>query len=124
MPNAKSTYNKVEHVFLDVKIDNKFYLYEHIPCSVMESIFDNDLSKSNKHERVSKSNNNKSATFHVFSRQQTKYILTMMDVHLAQFTSYKDFEINHDLCSYAIISPVAQGGASTAPESSRIKCYG
>ena len=47
-----------------------------------------------------------------------------MDVNLSQFTSYKDFEINHDLCSYAMIAPVAQGGASTAPESNRIKCYG
>ena len=125
MTNAKSTYNKVEHVFLDVKIDNKFYLYEHFPCSVIESLFGNDLSKFDKHERVSKSNDNKSATFHVFSRQRTNNILTTMDVNLAQFTSYKVFEINHYLCSYAIIAPVAQDGAtSTASESSRIKCYG
>ena len=36
--NAKTIYNKIEHLYLDIKINNKFYFYEHLPYSVMDSL--------------------------------------------------------------------------------------
>ena len=116
--NAKTIYNKIEHLYFDIKINHKFYFYEHLPCSVMESLFGHDFEKFYTHERVSDAQNKKSATFHIFSQQRTAEILSISDLKFGEYTSYNKIEINSYLCSYAIIAPVSSARRGN------IKCYG
>ena len=37
--NTKTIDNKIEHLYLDIEINHKFYFYEHLSCSVMDSLF-------------------------------------------------------------------------------------
>jgi hypothetical protein len=56
-------------------------------------------------------------TYHVFSMQRSKVILTATDVDLSQHVTYNIEEVVHNLCSYAII-------VKCNDTSNRIKCYG
>ena len=116
--NAKTIYNKIEHLYLDIKINHKFYFYEHLPCSVMESLFGRTYEKFKRNERVSDEQNKKSATFHIFSQQRTAEILSISDLNFGEHKSYNRIEIISYLCPYAIITPVAAGARR-----GNIKCY-
>ena len=114
--NCKTTYNKVEHVYMDIKLYNKFYFNDSIPFSIFNALF-GDLSIFTEEEKVSKKANNKTATYHVMSHDRIQGILSFQDVDFSQFHSYNnDEEVIHHMCSYGFIQRIGESG--------EIKFYG
>ena len=79
----KTMCNKVEHVYLEVKID-QFYFSKEIPCATMDSLFGRNMEKFNGDDQV---NNMRSSshrrcvnTYHIYSRDRLKEIISTSDV--------------------------------------------
>ena len=112
--NCDSTYNKVEHMYLDIEIYHKFYFSKQIPYSMFSSLFGN-LSIFTEDERVSKKDS-KSQTFHIATMERAQEIFSFCDVNLAEFWLYDNIEVDHKLCSYGFMKLVG--------ETDNIKFYG
>ena len=75
----------------------------------MDSLFGESLTTFRLNEHVSRDSvGGNVETFHVFSRDRMREVLTATDVDLSTFVSYKNEEIEHRLCSYAIIKEVGR----------------
>ena len=84
----------------------------------MDSLFGNPFKKHTEKEQVSKKKNKNTFTYHVFTAERTKAILSVSDVDLSQYRSYKLLEVKHILCSYATVKST-QDQSNTS-----MNCYG
>ena len=119
LEQSATIYKKIEHVYLRVPVNHKFYFYKPIPSIVMDSLFGNPFKKFTEEEQVSKKKNKNTFTYHVFTAERTKAILSVSDVDLSQYRSYKLLEIKHNLCSYATVKSTQEDQFNTS-----MNCYG
>ena len=117
--NCKTIYNKREYVYLYITVSNKFYFYQQVPCIVLDALFGKQFSKF-KNEFVSTDRGGDVKVFHVRSQQRMRDILSVSDLDLSLYISYKDVEVEHRLCSYAMIKRVD----SSVRGDQGFKCYG
>ena len=120
--NCLSMYNKEENLYMKIKVDHKFYFSQCVTSIVMDSLFGGSLTKFRLNEHVSRDSvGGDVKTFHVLTRDRMREVLTATDVDLSTFFSYKNEEIEHRLCSYAIIKEVIR---DYNDDEVSIKCYG
>ena len=106
---------------MKIQVHNKFYIYQQVLCLVLDLLFGQDFSKFNLETELinaEQSRTSETKVLHVLTQAHLSQIMTVTDLDLSVHHSYKDVEIVHKLCSYAMIK---RTGVATLHKSSTHK---